>query len=87
MVCPTCEGRKEGCDGCNGTGEFVIEGCPHAEGRIGRDGADAVFAADQAAMGNWPVAGGWMDQSASALEAVRMVWREENAWKQQQAEE
>lgn len=65
----------------------MIDGCPHAGDRIGRDGADAVFAADQAAMGNWPVAGGWLEQAAGTLEAVRMVWREENDWKRRLAEE
>lgn len=89
MACPVCEGEPErckACDECKGSGEFLVTACPHSGSSIGRDGADAVLAADQAALGNWPVAGGWLDQSASALEAVRRVWSEEAHWKRQAEE-
>ena len=86
MVCPNCEGGQGGCEECGHTGRFLIEGCPHADNRIGRDGAEVIFAADQAAQGVWPVSGGWLEQSAMAVEAVRRVWSEEAEWKRRAEE-
>lgn len=48
-----------------------ITECPRR--LVGQDGAMVLFAADQAEKGVWPVGGGWMEQTASVVEAVRLA--------------
>lgn len=40
-------------------------------------------AARFAEKGHWPVAGGWLDQTQSCLNGVRMAWDFTNYWKNQ----
>lgn len=48
---------------------------------IGEDGHDALLAADLAEHGSWPMPGGWLDQTAVCIDAVRLIRAESSQWK------
>lgn len=78
MPCDGCGGGGfidfEPCPQCKGSGQSELIGCPM---RMTDEQAwAAVMAEEQAEHGMWPVAGGWLDQTQSALDAVRLVRRE-----------
>lgn len=50
----------------------MIETCPHEF--VTADVWDLLRAADLAEKGSWPVAGGWLDQTASCVDGVRFAW-------------
>ena len=58
-------------------GSWDLDRCPL--GILGEEAWLVLEAADLAARGLWPVAGGMLDQAASGLEAIQFVWREERA--------
>ncbi len=82
VVCDGDGGHEASCKGCVGSGHQAIDGCPwrwltadvwlvvEAAGRASRRGG-----------GVWPVAGGWMDQTAIGLQAIELVWSEERMLK------
>jgi hypothetical protein len=49
-----------------------VTACPHKV--IDRAAYDVPMAADLAKRGSWPETGGWLDQTASCLNAVRAWW-------------
>ena len=53
--------------------------CPLEE--LTEDVAEALRIADFWRRGIPPVAGGYLDQTDSIIEACEMIWREEAAWK------
>lgn len=71
LACVKCE--TEGCEACNGSGYHEFVGCPKAA--ISGDTANAVFAADMAREGVFPIGGGWAEQTHSAMHAIRTVWQ------------
>ena len=82
LPCPACDGR--GCGECN-DGQFEITGCPRE--LLGPAIDNALLAADLAEKGSWPLAGGWLDQTQSCLDAVLFIWGDQARWKAQQARE
>ncbi|MCK4340292.1 MAG: hypothetical protein KAY37_01040 [Phycisphaerae bacterium] len=62
--CPACAGR--GCEGCRMEGlvELTAADLPD-QGTY-----QALLAAEMAAHGCWPVAGGWLDQTEICVQAV-----------------
>ncbi len=74
VPCPTCDGR--GCAACDGSGQLMITGCPLE--MIAPDAHAAILAADLANKGSWPVAGGWLDQTRSCVEACVTIWAAES---------
>lgn len=64
--------KRRACPDCHGTGRNVITQCPWKI--IKASVLDVPMAADLAAKGSWPVGGGWLDQTASCLAAVRYWW-------------
>ena len=75
-LCPTCnggEGRLT-CPDCKGWGKEVLIDCPLKV--IPAFAWSALDAAMLAEKGSWPVSGGWLDQSASCVDAVKVVWAE-----------
>jgi len=73
VACPVCEER--GCPECGGRGTFELASCP-AE-FAGDDAWEVLEAAEAAAKGLPPVAGGLLDQAAAFSEAARFVWAEQ----------
>ena len=80
MVCITCNGsggydvHQDGCPDCKGLGRVPFAGCPWRQ--ITPDVDLALFAARQAKLGQWPVAGGWLNQTKHCLEAVEIIERD-----------
>lgn len=62
-----------------------LDGCP--VDTIPADVWDALRAADLADSGLMPVGGGWLDQSAQGLDAIRMVQSERHQWEASQRAE
>lgn len=56
----------------------MLTECPQSV-QLTTDVLDAIAAAGMAESGSWPVAGGWADQSATLVRAVRVVWDERAA--------
>ena len=50
----------------------MLTGCPKK--MVSPSANDAIRAADFARKGVLPLAGGWLDQSDSAMKAIRFVW-------------
>ena len=76
MTCAACEGQwPERCGECHGTGKATVTSCPRLQ--LDRDAAEMVFAAMHAEKGLWPVRGGMLDQTESALVAIPFVWNEQ----------
>ena len=50
----------------------MITGCPKK--MVSPSAVTAIRAADFARKGVLPLAGGWLDQSDSAMKAIRFVW-------------
>ena len=66
--CIGCEGK--GCGECDdGLVEFTS--CPMSI--VTADTISALRAGDLAKLGVWPVAGGWLDQSNTAIEVAQFV--------------
>ena len=71
-VCPDCT-----------NGVQLLIGCPWKQ--VDADVWQAVKAAKYLRDRNgWPVAGGWLDQTAIGLEAMELVRREMGVWKQRE---
>ena len=66
IACPECEEMGGECAVCGGEGTIVIDRCPREF--VGWDMSDAVGYAIHADKGQWPVAGGLLDQSWWFLE-------------------
>ncbi len=81
MACVTCGGRAGGCEACGHTAIFEFVGCPYK--LLDASVRQALFASEQARLGNWPVSGGWMDQAQQLLDAVEFIGRDEARWKAQ----
>lgn len=62
---------------CKGEGHEEITTCPHE--LVDADAWRAIELAEFARRGHWPEAGGINDQPAAAVEAFRLIWREERA--------
>jgi len=75
--CPGCGGR--GCGDCDGKGTFDLASCPKEYATD--DVWEMLAAADLAAKGLPPVAGGQLDQTKSFLQAARFIWNEQAAAK------
>jgi hypothetical protein len=41
----------------------------------------ALVAAEWAALGSWPVAGGWLDQTQVCLDAIGLIRAEQAGWR------
>jgi hypothetical protein len=80
MQCVRCEGHDTKCESCGGHGGIDIDD-PAA--LLDEEVYDAIDAADLAKRGSWPVAGGWLDQSASLVRAVRRIWIEDRIFRAQ----
>jgi hypothetical protein len=72
IECPACNGT--GCDECT-NGNWILKGCPN---RYCDSIGQFVSMADLFNEGLPPVAGGSLDQSASFVDAVRILKYEEN---------
>lgn len=57
-------------------GRDVVIPCPTEF--VTPDTWDLIRAAELAEKGHWPVSGGWLDQVAGVVDAVRYVWRVES---------
>jgi hypothetical protein len=75
ITCPECDGR--GCAGCRFTGNARITCCPRK--LVTGDVLAILESADDARKGFLPVAGGTLDQTAAAMEAIRFIWRYEDS--------
>lgn len=51
---------------------ILIEGCPRK--LVANEIHDLLLAADLAEKHIWPVAGGWLNQTQSAVAGIRLVW-------------
>lgn len=80
MRCVRCDGEKADCKLCGGHGQIDVDD-PAA--LIDWQVLQALTAADFAKRGSWPVAGGWLDQSASLVEAVQQIWAEDRIFRAQ----
>jgi hypothetical protein len=80
--CSACDGdpaRSPTCPQCGGWGRDVVTSCPTAMILPGT--VDAIEAAAMGAKRILPCTGGFLDQSASYVAAVRFVWAEEAYWR------
>lgn len=73
VECPSCGG--EGCDKCDESGSFLIDGCPN---EYCRGIVSTVECIDLFEKGMAPVAGGTLDQSAWFLAAVKTLRYDES---------
>ncbi len=79
LPCDECGGDggfEAGCRECQGRGQVALTGCPFAQVP-----ADVWRAIDgwrrSKDRQGWPVAGGWLEQSAIFLEAVDLIGHED----------
>lgn len=69
-----CGGKEPGrrtCPACKGWGRDIVTRCPQLE--IPEGCWEMFGAADLAKQGCWPVAGGWLDQTAVCVDGVRIL--------------
>lgn len=72
IVCTACEnGLPVACDECGATGFVTLARCPVA--LISADVWEVISAARMMELGFLPSVGGWLDQAATGLEAMRLV--------------
>ncbi len=74
MECTGCGGDggdEASCAACAGRGKETFTGCPWAA--ITPDVRMALEAAKQERRGNWPVAGGWLQQTRKCLDAIELI--------------
>jgi hypothetical protein len=68
------------CTACLGRGVEIITTCPRE--LITADAEVAIEAAELVEIGGgWPIEGGWLNQTAACVEAVRIVRAEQAYWK------
>jgi hypothetical protein len=79
MACVACGGGNDNCKSCAGRGEIEIIECPKKH--LGEDISDLLVAADMAKEGSWFMPGGWGQQPAALVSAIRRVWSEDEYWK------
>lgn len=83
--CETCEGKKivngRVCASCLGSGNYTLTTCPRP--LVTSDILAAITAADDARKGYLPVAGGTLDQAAGIMGAIRCIWAEEAAYREE----
>ena len=77
IECVVCDGRgmigSVVCKDCEG-GHFVLSECPRQT--IGQELTEAINLAGMCGKGDWPVAGGLLDQSAWFIDLKQMLERE-----------
>ena len=61
--------------------EIEVTGCPKVY--CGNNAFDALRMSDMADKGFLPVAGGWLDQSESAIRIHEFISREKSEWKRE----
>lgn len=71
-ACEECDGK--GCAKCYGTSEQHLHECPLES--LTPDVLAALRVARYAERGNWPVPGGWLDQTEGCLSTEAIVRRE-----------
>jgi hypothetical protein len=62
----------------------LVVGCPS---RTTRDVLLAMAAAEREEKGQWPAAGGWLDQTQKCLDAVDFIQREQADWERRRAKD
>ncbi len=62
IECVVCDGLDTDCQACGGGGRFAVDRCPREF--VGGEVTDAINLISHAEKGNFPVAGGTLDQSA-----------------------
>lgn len=86
MECPICGGcglvdaitdERGECGQCNGLGRFELAECPRKF--IGQELTECINYASLASKGDWPVAGGILDQSAWFVALVQRLEADTNA--------
>lgn len=79
VSCLICAGHDGECPECHGLNRVEIAGCPRL--RITKDHEAAVHAALQMEAGILPVAGAWLDQSATFVDAFPVLRNEVAHWR------
>lgn len=77
MMCPVCNDR--GCFECDGRGQIEIVCCPMDY--VTEDIIQLLEYAELFKKGLPPIAGGTLDQAKNFLSAARMVFNEQQIWK------
>lgn len=80
IACPTCAGKDPECQDCGGTNRVEIPGCPRH--RVKPEHEAAIHAALQMERGILPAGGGWLDQSATFVDAFAVLTNEISHWRQ-----
>lgn len=81
FTCWLCRGRSATCSICSGTGTVMVERCPRAI--LDRAAAEVCGLQPLIEVGILPVEGGWRDQAAVFIDAVRFVAMEREHYRKE----